>query len=249
MRKFSAVLCIILFFAVSMSSSKAVELVTGNNYLPYTDERLPGGGFATILVKAMFDEVGIESNIHFMPWGEGYDAAKNGQFLATFPYIRTPERDVDFLFAVELFVVRPYLFINFNRATGITQLSDLNGKTLCVPKGWGIDSYLTPLTDSGQLAVVDTTNVVGCFQMLYDGKVDAISIDRRLGNAAAAHVNKGNWTKLRRLGSISNPNYLIIPRNYLNAEEWAARLSDAKAKLDADGTTARLLKEYYEAYR
>jgi polar amino acid transport system substrate-binding protein len=226
----------------------AVELVTGNNYFPYSDERVPGGGLATVIVKAVFADMGMDPNVTFLPWADGYAAARDGRYLATFPYIRTAEREVDFFYSEPLFTVRPQVFMNFQTAPGITQISDLAGKTLCVPEGWGVDGYLSEIVDSGQLRVFDRTSIVGCFKLLHDGKVDAISMDRRLGTVAARTIDGQPWTKTRRLTNDSNPNHLIISKGLQGGAEWMRRFNASLEKLRSSGALAELTQRYFEAY-
>lgn len=247
-KKFSVLFAVTMFATVWAGPAKAVELVTGNNYFPYTDERIPGGGLASVLVKAVFEQMGLQANLTFASWPDGYQATKEGRYLATFPYIRTQEREAEFLYSDELFAVRPHVFMNYRNAPGLTQPSDLAGKILCVPQGWGVDDYLKDVVASGQLRVYDKTSVVGCFKLLRDGKVDAISIDRRLGTAGARAVKQGAWFKVRRLTIDSSPNYLIIPRSLPGAQEWMDRFNEAKNELRMNGTIARLIQSYYENY-
>jgi len=229
--------------------AQAVELVTGNNYFPYTDERLPEGGLATVLVKAIMARMEVQANITYLPWEEGYAATLSGRFLATYPYIRTDRREAEFLYSDELFAVRPHIFFNFQRAPGLTQPSEMAGRSLCLPAGWEVDSYLKEVHASGRMSVVPATNVVGCFKLLYDGKVDAVSIDRRLGTAAARAISNSTWFKVRRLTIDSSPNYLIIPKSLPGAQDWINRFNAAKAELRAEGTIGILTTEYFAKYQ
>lgn len=233
----------------ALSRSHAVELVTGNNYFPYTDERLPGGGLGTIIVEAVFERMEVDTNITYQPWDQGMAATREGRFLATFPYIRTPEREQHFLYSEPIFTVRPYIFMNFKNAPGLTQPSDLSGRVLCVPQGWGVDGYLQPVVDSGQVQIFNQTNVVGCFRLLFDGKVDAISIDRRLGQAAANAISSTKWTKTRRLSNDASPNHLIVSKSLEGGQGWIDRFNAALDILRADGTVARLTREYFDRYK
>ncbi|WP_420724161.1 substrate-binding periplasmic protein [Hwanghaeella sp. LZ110] len=227
----------------------AIDVVTGNNYFPYSDERLPDGGLGTLLVKAIIEKMGVPVTVAFLPWDEGYQQTLSGRYVATFPYIKTPEREADFLYSDELFTVRPYLFTNFERATGVTQASDMIGKTLCVPKGWEVDAYLSEYAKSGQMRVYNKTGVGGCFKLLSEGKVDAVSIDRFLGTIAARSINSAPWFKARRLAIDASPNYLIVPKSMPGADRWIARFNEARQELRNDGTIANLTNSYFEAYK
>ena len=233
---------------VSSGPTRAIELVTGNNYFPYTDERIPGGGISNIIVKAAFERMGQPANVTFMSWDDGYAGTRDGKFLATYPYIKTADRVEDFLYSEKLFSVRPHIFINYQIALLLEEPEDLIGRTLCVPKGWTIDNYLKKIADAGQLKVYNETTLIGCFQLLYQTRVDAVSIDRLLGTAAAKSVKNGAWFKVRRLTNSSSSNYLIISKQTPNAQDWIDKFNAALDSLRRDGTISRLTKEFYAVY-
>lgn len=249
MKKMLTAALIGVVLMVSAGPASAVNLVSGNNYFPYSDERLPSGGLATVLVQAVFKHMGEVTDIAFLPWDEGYEATQSNRYLATFPYVRNPEREQAFLFSDPLFSVRPHIFMSFNNAPGLTQPEDLAGHTLCVPKGWAVDGYLQKVVELGQVAVYDQTGIVGCFQLLHQGKVDAISIDRELGTIAARAISAEPWTKIRNLAAGSNPNHLIVSKSLPNAADWINRFNTALQELRLDGTITRLTEEYYESYQ
>jgi polar amino acid transport system substrate-binding protein len=232
----------------SVPKAQAIDVVTGNNYFPYSDERLPDGGLGTLLTKAIIEKMGVPVTVTFLPWNEGYQQTLAGKFVATFPYIKTAKREAEFLYSEELFTVRPYLFTNFQRAIGVTQASDMIGKSLCVPTGWSVDGYLDEYAQSGQMRVYDKTSVAGCFKLLHDGRVDAVSIDRFLGTIAARSISPSAWFKARRLALDASPNYLIVPRSLPGADRWIARFNEAREALRQDGTIAKLTNSYFEAY-
>ncbi|OPH11761.1 amino acid ABC transporter substrate-binding protein, partial [Azospirillum brasilense] len=51
----------------------ALDLVTGNDFAPFTGEDLSEGGLLTDIVRRAFDEVGLRYGVRFMPWRRGYD--------------------------------------------------------------------------------------------------------------------------------------------------------------------------------
>ena len=78
-----------------------LDLVTGNDFAPFTGEDLPQGGMLTELVLRSFKAMGLGYDVRFVPWKRGYDGVVAGKFLGTFPYVRTPEREQEFYDAVD----------------------------------------------------------------------------------------------------------------------------------------------------
>lgn len=249
MRLSGFLLCLIaavaLLPAAQAADSNVVKLVTGNDYHPYTDKRLPEGGLATQIVKATFEAMGFETEIEFLDWQEGYDKAKEGYYLATFPYVVKPERKRDFAYTTELFLVRPYIFWNVERKFRVIEFSDLYGKSLCVPKGWAVDLYLQPFVGSGDIKTISAPTMRACFERLKDGSADLASVDRRLGVAMAKSIEDSRWVKSRRFVKDAFSNHLLFTRAHPQADRWAKEFDRTFNRLRDDGTIYELIKAYY----
>ncbi|MEQ8450007.1 MAG: transporter substrate-binding domain-containing protein [Nitratireductor sp.] len=236
----------LLTLALPAAAEKPViKLVTGGAYHPYTDESLPGGGLAVVLVKRIFDEMGFRAEVDFLPWDEGYAAAREGRYIATFPYIVQADRKQHFAYTTELFQVRPSLFWSVRRRHRIVQLSDVAGKSLCVPDGWAIDGYLEPIVESGDLTPVAAPTIRACFEKLKDGSADLVSVDRRLGVAVAEAIDPGRWVKSRRFVTEGVPNHVIFTLKHPQARAWAHAFDKALADLQARGELYAIIKAYY----
>ncbi|MCX7655881.1 MAG: transporter substrate-binding domain-containing protein [Treponemataceae bacterium] len=71
---------------------------------PYTGETLLDHGYASRVVSMAFRASGLVPVYHFFPWNRCEYLVKKGEFFATFPYLKIPEREKDFLFSDPLFV-------------------------------------------------------------------------------------------------------------------------------------------------
>ncbi|MBP5856998.1 transporter substrate-binding domain-containing protein [Marivibrio halodurans] len=224
---------------------KTVTIVTGNNYFPYTDESLPGGGLATQIVQRVFADLGFEAKFVFEAWEKGYADSREGRYIATFPYILSAERKKDFLFTSALFEVRPTIFWNVERNLRIIEMGDLTGKTLCIPEGWALDGYIEPMVMSGQIDRIRAVSMRACFQKLHDGDVDIVSADRRVGEQLAEDVEARPWIKSRRFSTDSNSNHLMFTRRHPQAAAWVRAFDASLKKLQDSGELYALIKAYY----
>jgi len=237
---------LVFLSSVGAAQAQTVSLVTGNNYYPYSDERLDGGGIATIYVKTVLEAMGVTPEFVFADWEEGYQAALVGQYAGTFPYIHTEEREELFHYSDPIFSVRPHIFTAAREFGGIGEVDSLRGATLCVPNGWGVDGFLQDMVDSGEITLLTGTNVIGCFRALLNLQVHAVSIDRRLGTAAAIAVDERYWYIAARMSDESNPHHLIISRNVPNAEEWLDQFNATLGRLQEEGVMYNLTAQYFE---
>lgn len=240
-----AVLLALMGHPARANEGKTVTIVTGNNYFPYTDESLPGGGLAAQIVHRVFADLGFEAEFVFEPWEKGYMESREGRYIATFPYILSAERKKDFLFTSALFEVRPTIFWNVERNLRIIEIGDLAGKILCVPDGWALDGYIEPMVMSGQIDRIHAVSMRACFQKLHDGEVDIVSADRRVGEQLAEDVEARPWIKSRRFSTDSNSNHLMFTRRHPQAAAWVRAFDESLKKLQDNGALYALIKAYY----
>ena len=68
---------------MALASAAPVQLVTGDDYAPFTDRELPQGGMLTELVQQALLQAGHQPKLSWLPWKRGYQATLRGQFDAT----------------------------------------------------------------------------------------------------------------------------------------------------------------------
>ena len=178
-----------------------VALVSGNDYAPYADSALPQGGMTAEIVTRAFAKMGVGSSIAWQPWSRGYQESKVGTFSATFPYVRTPEREADFLYSDVIVHLRYRLFVKAGRSnTDFSKLESLTGKSYCLPLGWAQVGVLNGMVTEGQIRVVRPPQMRNCMLMLSMGRVDFVAVDERLGaealrrQAPSSFIPGRHWT-------------------------------------------------------
>lgn len=130
----------------------ALDLVTGNDFAPFTGEDLPEGGLLTEIVRRAFGEVGLRYEVRFVPWRRGYDGVLAGKFLGTFPYVRTPDREMEMLFSDPLLEVRQLVYLSAHSGMVFHTPQDFRGRTVCAPVGYALPAELAELAAAGALA-------------------------------------------------------------------------------------------------
>ncbi|CBS86302.1 putative amino acid ABC transporter, periplasmic component [Azospirillum lipoferum 4B] len=231
-----------------------LDLVTGGDYAPYTGEDLPGGGLVTDLARRAFAVSGRHYDVRFMPWKRGYDGVVAGRFLATFPYVRTPEREQEVLFSDPVIEVRQFVYMSNRTAMtfdgrladgrsvrGSRGLEGFRGRTVCQPVGYALPPELETLVGQGQLARQTPSDLGACVRMVATGRADAFVIDEY--SAASAIARSGLADDIR----VSDHPYavvtfhLVIGRATPGAEATLAAFNDGLKALKAQGVYRELL--------
>jgi polar amino acid transport system substrate-binding protein len=219
-----------------------LALVTGDDYPPFADSRLPGGGLATILVQRVIRGMDATATLEFQPWRRGYEETLRGRFDATFPYVRTAERERDFLYSEPLIRLRQVVFMSTERPFAYRSPQDLQGRRVCVALGYAPPAELQVMIEQQQVERVTPGSVASCPNMIVADRADFFVQDERIGSALVAKV--GLSATIRPL---SDPPFgvteihLIVPRQRPDATGLIGRFNDALQRLRASDDYERLL--------
>ncbi len=229
--------------------ASAIRLVTGNEYFPFTDEKLPGDGMITEIVMRAFEEMGKSTELEFWSWKHGYDATKEGAFVATFPYFKDPEREKDFYFSKPLFDILLHGFVRKDSSIKYENPKDLHGLSICRPEGYTI-SYLQDLLDQGILTLKQPKDMKTCFQLLNDGSVHIVSTDEF----------EAKGIMLKEFGSVEafktldksfseGPLHLIFPKSKPENLYLLYEFDQILEKMAKDRTLQKITKRHLMYYK
>lgn len=227
-----------------------LDLVTGGDYAPYTGEDLPGGGLVTDLVRQAFAVGGRRYDVRFMPWKRGYDGVVSGRFLATFPYVRTPEREREVLFSDPVVEVRQFVYLSKRSAMEVhgggtggdsDGLTDFHGRTVCQPAGYALPAELEALVQRGLLTRHMPSDLGACMRMVAAGRADALVIDEYSAAAAIARAGLAEEIRISERPFAVATLHLVVGRATPGAEATVAAFNDGLKTLKQQGVYRRLL--------
>lgn len=243
-----SVLCAVLALAVMAplpaGAAEALALVTGEDYPPYVDAREAGGGLAVLLVQQVMRRMGVAASIDTAPWRRGYEDTLRGRYDATFPYVRTPERERDMLFSDALIQVRQVVFMPADRRFTYRSPADLKGRRVCMPLAYAPAAALQPMIESGEVQRVTAASAAACPGLLAADRADFFIQDLPIGMALVARANLAG-----RVIALSEPPvgqseiHFILPRSRPDAAGLIARFNAALAQVRTSGDYDRLLTQ------
>lgn len=229
---------------VGAQPQSSLMLVTGEDYPPFVDARQPGGGLAVQLMQRVVAQMGETLTLEIAPWRRGYEETLRGRFDATFPYVRTVERERDFLYSDPLFTVRPVVFMAADRRFTYSGPADLRGKRACSPLGYALPEVLQGMIAAGEVERISAPSAAACPGLLAANRVDFIVQDLRIGSALIAKVGL-----TQAIVTVSDPPlsvseiHFIVPRRRPDAEQLMMRFNAALAQVRARGDYDRLLAD------
>lgn len=161
------------FFIVSTASAEEIlRLVTGNDYPPYSDEKLPGGGLFTAKVTKILNKLQIKFQIDFMPWARGFEDVKKGTYTATFPYTYTEERAKDVLYLKKALISSKIYLYTHKKHKEKKSVQDFEGLIFCTPNGYFIEESIEKRIHTGKIKLQKQFDAKSCVLSVLSSKAD-----------------------------------------------------------------------------
>ena len=237
----------VVLVALAISPARAADrlmLVTGEDYPPYVDGDAPGGGLAVQLVQQAMRRMNATATVEIAPWRRGYEETRRGRYDATFPYVRTPERERDFLYSDVLFQMRQAIFMPVARRFAYRGPADLNGRRVCTPLGYAPAQALQAMIENKQIERISVANAATCPGLLAADRADFFVQDLRIGQTL---LTRAGLTQ--EIVAVSEPPFglseihFIVSRSRADAAGLIARFNAALAQVRASGDYDRLLAQ------
>ena len=235
--------CLYVVTACVTARAETVALTTGQDSPPFTDSTRPDGGIATHLVLEIFRSMGVQTRLDWLPWRRGYSLTKSGVYQASFPYLRTADRERDFFFSDPIFSDFSYLWTRSDDVIGTSDPGRFKNRTICVPQGFHspLLDLLKTLIARGEVKLERPDTPEKCLQMLAAGRVDALSSQeaaiatpiRALGLAGRIVRDPAPLAKLDF--------YVVFPRSDAGAGDLQTRFDAGLRRMKEDGRYAALM--------
>jgi len=249
MRGILIVLAAGLAFWAGNAAGEPLRLVTGDDYIPFTDKDLPDGGLITAIVRQAYERAGHDVSIEFLPWRRGAELVQSGERLATFPYVKTEARRAKFLYSDPIFVAEERPIVHERDAGSITTYADLKGKTLCMPVGWKSgDKRLMRMIDAGEIELVKPKTTDACLRMLESKRADTTMLGmmtarhkKNKDTGAARHIHIEELTLTR------NTLHVVFSKKVAGAHSARKTFNTLLEKLQASGAYEKIVAQHLEA--
>ena len=223
----------------AFAQDDARTLATGDDFGDFSGRDLDEGGMATQVVREAFTASGIDAEMSFEPWKEGYDETLAGNRDGAFPWYFLPERTEGFVYTDSIYelVERIFHLDGDPDVPEIRGAADLAGLNLCYPVGWGPPPSIQAMLDSGETTRTEPGDMSRCFDLLANGRVDVVLAPQLQGYATVeAHpeldafdVATASWEVTIRTLSVLLPKAAGRARACGDAVRFGAGLATVRA--------------------
>ncbi len=190
---------------------RRLEILTADNYQPYTGRALEGGGMLTQVLSSALDLIKEESKGRFdygISWVNDWAAHLNPLLITRafdigFPWAR-PECEVastldagsqmrcqKFFFSDPMYEVVTNLFVRENSKIKTLRNEEIHGTSLCRPTGYPVhelDRAGRNWAKDGKITLIRPSSVDECFRLLDNGTVDGVVMSELVGRASIASL-------------------------------------------------------------
>lgn len=220
-------------FDAAQAADQLARVTMGDEYAPYVTSLMPNGGYDTQLVREIFTEQGYKIEFDILPWTRGYAETATGAYIGTFPYVKTVEREKEFLYSTPIHINRVTAF----RRKGETLSGHPFQGSVCVPLG-----YARAVLDIGKVEFnselsPSAPDLATCFRMLINYRVDVVPIDFYVGHNAIRGLRPEEQSQVdlesKVIGEV--PEHFIVSKIHPDAQKWIDMFNRALEKKRESG--------------
>lgn len=239
-------------------SDAELRFLTGSNYAPFTDRAWPGEGLITELVNAIMEET-PNPVPYAVDWQDDWSQhlfplLDEAKYDMGFPWLRPDcaadpanERCANFHFSDPLFEMPIQLFVKADAGFEFSEDSDIEGKTLCRPKGYythDLDAQGRNWLKEGKITLVTPDTPDECFALLVEGQVDAVPENLFLGADKINQMGlRGKVRPLERPLSTETL-HVIVSKKHWRGTTFLYRVNAGLAAVRANGRYDEIVKRH-----
>ena len=229
-----------------LAHAQPIALVSGDDYKPYADSKLPEGGMSTELVKKAFAEVKQDIKVDWLPWKRGLDETKDGKFAGTFPYLRTPEREKDFLYSDPIVKIQDFPFVKGGaKKFNFSKIETLAGSTICLPLGWAPTPKLVEMIKTKSIKVESPKDLSTCVKMVATNRADYFITDEAQGLATLKVSGLAvDSVVMTDVPLADTTLYLIASKSTPGSKEMLSSFNKGLEAIRKNGTYAKVVKAH-----
>lgn len=236
-----------LFEEEIVDGKPLLDVVTGNDYAPFTDKDLPEGGMFSEIVKVAFARAGYEPALEFLPWDYGLRATRKSTFLASFPWFETEKRKEDLWYSRPVYDVLIMAFFRAGEGAEFENIDSLDGKVVCRPDGYFLDD-LQPKIDAETITHIAPDTPEDCFNMLVASEVDVVSLNEITGNGAIASLDLGEKVEPAGTPVAVRSLHIVYPKFHPRTRGIAAQIDAALKEMEEDATVQQIIERHLKLH-
>ncbi|MEM1302053.1 MAG: transporter substrate-binding domain-containing protein [Pseudomonadota bacterium] len=241
------------------ANATKINLLTADDYAPFTDRALPEGGLFTELVQVAMQEAAPDAGfaIHWVnDWSAHFEPLLSNALLDLgFPWIApdcdsdpTTYRCANLVFSDPMFEMLVLLFTNTSNPMRFESDSDVYGKTLCRPQGYAtffFDHDGRNWLKDERITLEMPATPDDCFEMLAEGTVDGVVMNEFTGRKKIKDLElAGQVDVAAGLPIAIDALHIVAHKSHPEADQLMAMVNTGLETIKENGEYQRVIDEH-----
>ncbi|HBQ35259.1 MAG TPA: peptidoglycan-binding protein LysM [Rhodobacteraceae bacterium] len=238
------------------ASRKKISILVADEYKPFMDRSLPNGGLVIDVMQQVMKTAAPAEGFAFH-WVNDFSAhleplLSNALLDVGVPWLRpacesTPDvyRCKNFDFSEPMFEMLILLFTNKNKPIAFNSDADIVGLNLCRPAGYythDLDKGGRNWVSQSKITLTRPDSVNDCFELLGEGKVDAVVINEFTGRAAIKELNMKDVVKIIDTRPLSIEGlHVLVHKTHPRGKELIATINAGLKKIKETGQYQKII--------
>lgn len=243
-----------------------IDIVTGDDFRPFTGQDLHREGMATEILMAAFAASDLENEVRITfvnDWASHLThLVKYNKFNMAYPWSEPDCSNMaqlpqdmhircEYVFSDPIYVTAIKVYMATGSALRPRSFDDLQGSKICRPTGWlTFDLAERGLLDGQTYTLVQANSVSGCFEMLERGEVDYVSLTQFPAETAIANLGLGEFIEEVRGVVNASPIHLVAHGD--NAEAayvWLEQFNIGLERIKRSGQWDQIVNDHLDRFR
>ncbi len=236
-----------------------INLLTADDYKPFTDRSLPNGGMYTEIVQATMDAAAPQEGyaIHWVnDWSAHHEPLLANALLDLgFPWFK-PDCDADpetyrcanLVFSDPVFEVLSVMLVQSSSGFAYNTDADMQGRTLCRPAGYStfiFDQDGRNWLKDGDITLEMPGTIDDCFRMLTAGEVDGLVLNEFTGRQKIKDLGLDGQVQVATgLPIAIDGLFIVAHKSHPQAQELMVLVNDGLSQIKQNGEYQRVIDEH-----
>ncbi|NIZ14088.1 transporter substrate-binding domain-containing protein [Phaeobacter sp. HF9A] len=240
------------------STRQKINLLTGDDFQPFTGKELHNGGLLTDIVNAAMTKANPQQGyaIHWVDdWGSHLDPLLSNALLDVgFPWYKPncaelPDnyRCQNLLFSDPLFETLTLMFADASRPVSFAKDEDLFGKSICRPKGYDTSIF----NENGRnwlrdekITLVVAPSPGDCFKLVLEGKADGVVLNEFTGRDKMKEMGITDRIQVVPEPISIQSHHVVVHKSHPDAERLLAVVNAGVRGIREDGTYQKIVEDH-----
>ena len=204
-------------------------------------------GIEADLLALIGDELNVSFEINIIPWARALEAARMDQIDCVFAAFRTPERETFLDYTeVPLHVSEMAIYTRQGADIQVRTMLDLKGMVIATVRGFVNSPKLEELSASGDVTLVEITEIDQTFDLLRKGRVDMVIYNKLVGDF---YLSDADFVRVRPLSDVfaEVPSYVTFAKSR-NHRELIKKFDAVLVRAFQDGRYKSIVEVYQKRY-